>query len=117
MNLTNKRRMEGEGEGLVCDTDFINSKQFRYVIGIRIVLRNRIWGGITKNKIIKIQEASLFPCVPVFICTKIYDVSSLGCVSSINCSGMHPIVELIVESPHLPHSVFTLTVSHHHCCR
>lgn len=47
--------MEGEGEGLVCDTDIINSKQFRYVIGIRIVLKNRIWGGITNNKNIKIQ--------------------------------------------------------------
>lgn len=29
---------------------------------------------------------------------------------------MHPIVELKAESPHLPRSVFTLTVSHCHCC-
>lgn len=46
--------MKGEGEDLVCDTGFINSKQFRYVIGVRIVLKNGIWGEITKNKIIKI---------------------------------------------------------------
>lgn len=61
MNLTNKRKMEGKGEGLVCDTDFINSKQFRYVIGIRIVLKNRIWGGITKNKLLKFNRLHCFP--------------------------------------------------------